>query len=247
MPSDPKAALVIRPFRVRELKWETPDVYTLVLVPADNQPMFPFIAGQWVYLHLLKADGTSAGRAAFSVASAVQESKESFELGIKISGDFTKAASKLIPEDVVGVQGPFGVFTLREHASPLVIFAGGIGISPFRSMIRTLWHDRASTDVYLFYSSREIEDVAYWEELEQIAKTWPNFHPVFTLTTEDVPPAWKGEKGRISIDMIKKYLPDLSRGEFLTCGPTGFMDAVKAMLEAEGVDTKARLRKELFG
>jgi ferredoxin-NADP reductase len=245
--SDPKAVLQIRPFRVQELKWETPDTFTLILVPADAQPMFAFKAGQWIYLHVLKADGTSAGRAAFSVASAPQQSTDRFELGIKVHGNFTKATSQLIPEDMVGVQGPFGVFVLHEDVSPVVIFAGGIGISPFRSMIRKLWHDQSATDVYLFYSNREIEDVAYWEEFEQIAKSWPNFHPIYTLTTEDVPPAWTGEKGRLSSAMIKKYLPDLSRGEFLMCGPLGFMDTVRQILEAEGVDTKTRLRKELFG
>lgn len=238
--------LVIRRFHVVELKWETLNIFTLVLAPEEGESMVSFLPGQWVYLHLLNPDGTTWARAAFSVASAPEESGEKLELCIKIYGEFTKRASKLAPLDVVGIQGPFGVFTLHEDVSPLVIFAAGVGITPFRSMIRSLAVRRSSSDVILFYTNRTIEETAHFEELTRLAKEWPALHPVFTLTGT-APRNWEGETGRINAPMVKNYVKDFERGEFLACGPVTFMDGVKAILEAEGVDTKKRFRKELFG
>lgn len=246
--TDPKELLRVRPFQVREIKWETPAVYTLVLEPAAEEAMVPFLAGQWLYLHLMKEDGTSAGRAVFSIASAPSESALSLDLGLKVAGGFTQAASKLMPGDSVGLQGPFGIFTLKDdEEEPLIFFAGGIGITPFRSMVRELWRRGSRRSVVLFYSNREVEEVAYWEEFERMAKEMASFKPVFILTTDDVPPVWAGETRRLDAAMVKAHVPDLSRGSFLMCGPQGYMEAVKSILEGEGVDTKARLRKELFG
>mgnify|MGYP000735797392 CR=1 FL=1 len=72
-------------------------------------------------------------------------------------------------------------------------------------------------------------------------------NPVNEAATADVPPAWRGERGRINGEMVKKYFSDFANGDFLMCGPDGFMDGVKAMLEAEGVEVKGHLRKESFG
>ncbi|MSR85078.1 FAD-dependent oxidoreductase [Candidatus Uhrbacteria bacterium] len=239
------AVLEKQSFLVREIKWETPSTFTLVLAP-ESGAMFSFAAGQWVYLYLLNEDGSSWARAAFSIASAPEEAQKQFELGIKIYGDFTKRASKLMPDDHVQIQGPFGVFTLHENISPLVMFAGGIGVTPFRSQIRSLWKRRSATQVYLFYSNKIVEETAYFEELQAMAKEWPALHVIFLLTSE-APAKWPGETGRLNLEIIKRHVPSLDQGEFLMCGPPGFMDSIKAILDTQGVDTKKRLRKELFG
>jgi len=242
--TDPKAALTLQKFAVEELKWETESIFTLVLVP-DEGEVFEFLPGQWAYLHLLNEDGTT-WRAPFSIATAPEESKNKVEFSIKIRGDFTKRASRLIPGDRVAVQGPFGVFFLHEDVSPLVMFAAGIGIMPFRSMIRSLALRKAGTEVYLFYSGKSVEGMAYFPELKKIALEWTAFHPVFTLT-ESAPPKWEGEIGRINAEMVKKYYHAFDQGEFLMCGPEHFMEDVESMLKAQSVDTKKRLRRELFG
>jgi ferredoxin-NADP reductase len=239
--------LRVRPYIVREIKWESVDVYTLRLEPAPGEPMISFLPGQWVYLHLLNPDGSSWGRAAFSIASAPNESKEMIELAIKIEKDFTKRGGHLQPGDKVGIQGPFGVFVLPQNVTPLVMFAGGIGISPLRSMLREAYLRQLPVDITLFYSNRYVEDAVYLEELEDLGNTWPNFHPIFTLTGDDNPSIWKGELGRCDAAMLRRHLSDFTKGEFLMCGPDAFMDQVKVILEGEGVDVKKRLKKELFG
>lgn len=233
-------------FRVKERKWETKDIFTLVLEPEQNGEMIGFKAGQWVYLHLLNLDGSTWARAPFSIATAPEEAAGGLELGIKIKGEFTNKASQLGPDDVVGLQGPFGVFIVPENAKRLVMFAGGIGITPLRSMIRSLYLRRAAVPVTLFYSVKAAEDGAYFEELAKMAKEWPDLHPVFTLT-DDVPRTWAHEQGRITAEMIKKYCPDLVQADFMLCGPSGFMAGIEQLLAGLGVDVKQKLKHEKFG
>ena len=239
-------ALVLRPYAVQELRWETADTFTLVLRPEVESEILSFVAGQWVYLNLLEPDGSVWARAAFSVATAPEESLSGFELAIKIYGDFTKRAAKLMPGDKVAIQGPFGVFTVPPTTKRLVCFAGGIGISPLRSMIRSLAQSAPETEVTLLSSNRLIEDAAYYEELIKLGEAWPNFHPVFTLTGE-APEGWQGERGRVSVDMVKRHVPIGPDVVYAMCGPHGFMQAVRESLVELGVNVKTQLKQESFG
>jgi ferredoxin-NADP reductase len=238
--------LKIRPFRVKELIWETVTTFTLVLEPVDPADMITFKAGQWVYLHLTNADGTPWARAAYSIASAPEDSKDSLRFGIKVHGDFTKKASQLMPDDVIAIQGPFGVYVLPEGDSPLVMFAGGVGITPLLCMIRSLVSQNASRKVTLFYSNTVVEDIAYFEELDSLAKRASWFKPVFILTRGS-PSVWPGESRRLDGAMLDTHVPTLEGAAFFMCGPKPFMDTVKLILEERGVDTRSRLKQELFG
>lgn len=244
MPLNP--VLVIRPYRVQELKWETADSFTMDIVPVDESDAVTFAPGQWVYLHLLNPDGTTWARAAYSIANAPSDGMP-LELGIKLKGDFTRRASKLMPEDRVAVQGPFGVFTLPKQEGPLVVFAAGIGITPFRSMLRELIAQKAERPVVLFYSNKTVEDAPYLEELLEMQKRAPWFTPVFNLT-QAAPEQGTWERGRLDTDMIGRYLPnDTPETTYLMCGPVGFMDTIKQALSSRGIDVKKRLKQELFG
>jgi ferredoxin-NADP reductase len=238
--------LQVNRYVVEELVWETLNVFTLKLSAEQGLP-FTFVAGQWVYLHLLNQDGSSWGRAAFSIASAPTESKKQIQLAVKIEKDFTKKAGQLQPGDVVGIQGPFGVFVLPETAPKLVMFAGGIGIAPFRSMIREVLARQLPIEIVLFYSNSFIEESVFFEELDDFALQSPKFKAICTLTGGDVSSEWTGETGRFNQVMFDKYCKDEPGNIYLMCGPEAFMEQVKEVLTVKGVDIKTRLKKELFG
>lgn len=238
--------LQVNRYIVEELVWESVNVFTLTLRPEQGAPL-AFAAGQWAYLHLLNQDGTSWGRAAFSLASAPAESKEKIQLAIKIEKDFTKRAGQLQPGDVVGIQGPFGVFVLPETASRVVMFAGGIGIAPFRGMIREILARHLPIKMVLFYSNRFIEESVFFEELDDYALQSPDFKAACTLTGGDVPGSWTGETGRFTHAMFDKYVQDEPGTIYLTCGPEAYMEQVKGVLVDKGIEVKTRLKKELFG
>lgn len=246
IPMSVPTVLQVNRYVVEELVWESVNVFTLKLSAEAGAPL-SFIAGQWVYLHLLNQDGSSWGRAAFSLASAPSESKERLQLAVKIEKDFTKKAGQLQPGDVVGIQGPFGVFTLPEKASKVVMFAGGIGIAPFRSMIREILARKLPIEMLIFNSNSFIEDAVFFEELDDFALQSPGFKAVNTLTGGDVSKDWTGETGRFNQAMFDKYCVDEPGNVYMMCGPEAFMESVKEVLTAKGIDTKTRLKKELFG
>jgi ferredoxin-NADP reductase len=239
-------ALVERPFVVKELKWETLDTFTLLLAPEDGQPSYEFIPGQWLYLHLLNEDGTSWARAAYSIASAPSKSKEVIELSIKLAGDFTKRASHLMPDDKVRIQGPFGVFCPPiQSDKPVVFFAGGIGITPFRSYVEECVIQGSKHPIVLVYSNRTIEEAPFMAEMQKLAEQ-QLLIPLLILT-RDAPDDWTEPVGRLNETHIDKLAPVLETAIFYACGPDEFMATAKALLAAKGVDVKARYKQESFG
>ncbi len=234
-----------RLFRVTRNRTLTPDAFELTLEPADDKPMFPFKAGQWVYLYLLNDDGSEWARAAFSIASAPTDSASRFDLAVKVYGDYTKRAQTLKEGDTVRIQGPFGLFVPKEEEAPLVMYAAGIGVTPFMSMIREELAHGCRREMVLFYTNKTTSDISYEKELRELAGMCPIFKVVFAVTRES-PDGWDGEVRRIDADIIRANVDDPEYAEHLMCGTNEFMDAVAAMLTDLGVDIKARLRKERF-
>lgn len=238
--------LIVRRFRIQEVKWETAETYTLVLAPEDANDMPAFKPGQWVYLHLFNEDGTMWAKAAYSISLAPEECSQRLELGIKLHGDFTKRASKLMPDDLVGVQGPFGVFVLPPGDSPLVMFAGGIGVTPLRSMLRSLIASGTTRPVTLFYSNKYVEESPYLEEFLAFAEKAPWFRFI-PILTQQAPSDWKGERGRLDLAMLQRHAVIDPGFTYLMCGPKPFMESIKGFLKEAGIDTKKQLKEELFG
>ena len=236
---------VLRHFRVLKNLPEAEGVFTLLLAPADEQPLFSFQAGQFAMLHLLNDDGTTWAKAAYSFATAPSDSTDTIEFGIKVSGDFTQRASRLTPGEIVGIQGPYGVFTLKTEDEPLVFLAAGIGITPLRSMIRDLLFKKDVRDLYVFYSDKNEACLAYRKEFEEFARQYSHFHFIPFLTRE-TSETWMGERGRITGEAVKRYLSTLQSAHYYMCGPVEFMNTLKEFLVGQGVDSKTQIQKEVF-
>lgn len=234
----------MRPYTVEELVWETPSTFTLRLTPDAGEGELLFKAGQWVYLHLLNEDGSSWGKAAFSLAMAPHE--RPLELCIKIAGDFTRKASNMSPGTRVMLQGPFGVFVPPvQPETPLLFCAGGIGVTPLRSMIRDLLVRGVTTRMALVYSNRYSEEAAYMEEMYAFANQYPHFQCIATLTGES-PHGWPGKLGRIDQVMLREAVDWLGASpQVYMCGPNHFMDAVRTCLGEVGV-ANSSIHQERF-
>lgn len=139
-------------------------------------------------------------------------------------------------EVAVTLINPRGSMVLPKNPSrPLVFVAGGIGITPFISMIRQATEEQSEQKIYLFYSNRTIKDSPFWEELESLAKANTNFNFIPTMTQED-PGAWHGETGYITGEMIKKHVSETADTIFYLAGPTGFVSGLTDTLTGLGVD-----------
>jgi ferredoxin-NADP reductase len=235
----------IRNFRIVDRRQETGDVIVLQLEPADTEPMFAFKAGQFISLHIFNDDGSEWGKSFYSIATAPSESSERFLLAIKVRGDFTQRASQLRAGDLVGIQGPFGAFVLRNEIEPLVMFAGGIGITPLRSMLREALVAQKDREIFLFYSDKTRESMAFLKEFRDLQGKHANFHPIFILTNEK-PLDWDGETCRLNSEMVSSRIKNMADARYCMCGPKGFMECVREILVSCSVDVKTRLKQELF-
>ena len=144
------------------------------------------------------------------------------------------------------VSRPRGSFTLHKDVTrPAVFLAGGIGITPVRSILQSATQERLPHKLYLFYSNREADDAAFIEELQGLAAQNPNFTLVPTVTGHQTL-AWPYEKGHISRDMLTRHLFLLNGPIYYIAGPSGMVTAMTELLNSSGV-SQDDVRTEEFG
>ena len=138
----------------------------------------------------------------------------------------------------VRIEGPFGSMTLhRKTTRPAIILAGGIGITPFRSMVFQAVRDGTGHRLLLFYANRRPEDAAFLAELQELSRLHPNLTLVATMTKfEKSMGSWTGEKGHINKEMLLKFAGNLTDPVYYTAGPPALVSAMKDMLGQAGVN-----------
>ena len=211
---------------------------------------FEFRAGQaldWTLIDPPETDAEGNTRA-FSIVSAP------FEPELAIATRMRDTAFKRVLRSMplgtqVKIDGPSGSFTLHKNsAKPAVLLAGGIGITPFRSIISQASHDQLSHQLYLFFSNRRPEDVAFLADLEEFTRQNPNFHLVATMTemSKSSRP-WKGETGFITPAMLTKHIPNLQGPIYYIAGPPAMVAAMRQILTQAAVDEDDIRTEEFAG
>jgi predicted ferric reductase len=156
---------------------------------------------------------------------------------IKSVGDFTATIGKTQPGDQAFLEGPFGHFsyTLRPQDKDIVFLAGGIGITPLMSMLRHMRDTQADISVLLFWGNKTEADIIFREELEALtAGEKPRLRVVHVLNQAGAD--WPGEKGYLSADLLKKYIPQgLDDKTYYICGPPAMTDLALRLLRQLGV------------
>ncbi len=200
---------------------------------------FDFAGGQSIDLTLVDPPETDdkGNTRAFSLASAPHEPLLMVATRQRDTA-FKRVLKDLPPGTQVKVEGPFGSMTLhRKVAIPAVILAGGIGITPFRSMICQAEKTNSGRRLFLFYSNRTPEDAAFLAELGELARQNPGFTFIATVTNvEKSPSSWAGEKGYIDADMLRRHVGNLAGPIYYVAGPPAMVSAMKEMLNRAGVD-----------
>ena len=136
-----------------------------------------------------------------------------------------------------------GDFVLPEDASrPLVFIAGGIGITPFISMLRYVKETGSGHRITLLCSNRSRETTAFLDELQEMARTIEALKLVLTMSDD---PTWPGEKRTIDAQFIKDHVPDSQPRLFMIAGPPGMDEAMGTVLTQVGVD-RTNIKVERF-
>ena len=209
-----------------------------------------FKAGQYLNFTLLDPPETDAegNTRTFSIASAPDE--EELMMATRMRDTAFKRVLKTMPLGAqVEIEGPYGNFTLHKNAArPAVFLTGGIGITPYRSIIRDAGRKKLPHRLLLFYSNRRPEDGAFLEELQQTERVNPNYQFVGTMTDmANSKRPWQGKTGYINRDMLAQSISDLTTPIYYIAGPPGMVTAMRKMLGDAGINDDGIRTEEFNG
>ena len=214
--------------------------------PAD----FVFKAGQFMDVTLVEPPETDAegNTRAFSIAAPPDAADLVIATRMRDTA-FKRTLKTAAIGMPVEIDGPMGSFTLHENASrPAVCLVGGIGITPFISIVRNAASRALPHKIYLFYSNRRPEDAAFLKELQGLPAKNPNFVFVPTMTQAGEPPEiWKGETGYITKALIDKYVRDGANAVYYAAGPQAMVAAMRKVLNDAGVSDDDIKTEEFSG
>lgn len=209
-----------------EKKEEAPLVTTLFLRAEGEQPHF--IAGQYLTVRLPgfePAEGKS-----YSISSAPHD--ELLTLTIKEMGAFSHSILAREIGETLTTSTPYGFFYPDEPCAPHLIFiAGGIGITPCISMIRSLLHTAPDTHITLLYSNRTEADIIFKDALATLAREHTNFSIHHFLTREDTVETDTIHRGRITEATLAKFTKN-PEADYFICGSMDFTKSLWSHLRA---------------
>ena len=211
---------------------------------------FVFKAGQFLEITLTSPPETDSegDSRAFSIASAPHE--EMLMVATRMRDTAFKRVLGGMPLGAqVKVEGPFGDLVLHNNQARAAVFlAGGIGITPFRSMVVRAAKEQLPHHLFLFYSNRRPEDAPFLEELKSLERRNPNFRFVGTMTDmARSGRSWDGETGYLDHEMLSRYLEGAASPIYYIAGPPAMVTALREMLNHAGVDDDDIRMEEFAG
>jgi propane monooxygenase reductase subunit len=213
----------------------THDIRRLVVKVSEPDGL-EFKAGQYVDISIPGADGEHRS---FSMANAPGEpGRLEFMIKLYEGGRFSGLLSNgngISVGDELTCKGPFGMFTLRD-SSPrrLVFIAGGAGMAPVLSLLRSMAEKGTERPATFYYGARTADDLFALEEMKELGEKLPDFTFVPALSEDEEGGDWDGESGLIT-DVVDRMEEDLEDVDAYLCGPPPMVDAAIALLERRGV------------
>jgi len=248
---------------LEKIKVEGTDVMSFKFSKQVDKPqedktssLLEYTAGQFAYFDLDNVVADSKGTTRhFTISSSPNE--DFLMLSTKIrDSPYKQRLSTLEKGDKVNVSGPEGEFVLPEDNSKSIIFlSGGIGVTPFRSMIKYVIEEELPVKIIMFDSNKNQQNILFKREFDNWASLNENLKIIYTLSDDNSnankvsgTEEWKGENGRIDKEMILKYVDNnvLNNSIFYICGPPEMLKSMQSLLEKELEIPKERIKVEEF-
>jgi ferredoxin-NADP reductase/ferredoxin len=232
---------------VSEIFEETPTVKTFRLTDvAGGKLPFVTVPGQFLGLAVIP-NGKVVNRS-YTIASSPTQ-PDYCEITVKHE-DQGIVSSYLHQQVHVGellqITAPSGKFTFTEpDGDSVVLIAGGVGVTPFMSIIRYLTDRSWKGDIYLFFTCKNKSSIIFREELEYLQERYPNLHVFIVLTRPEGPLKDTYLSGHITKEMLDEHVPEIATRRIHICGPPKMIDAVSQMLNELDVP-KENVKTELF-
>jgi len=209
---------------------------------------FVYQAGQAIDLQLLDPPAEEGQDSRmFSLVSAPFE--QELAVAIRMRDSAFKRALGALPDGAgIGFDGPFGDLTLDGGGRPAVFIAGGIGITPFMSMLRQAAEERSPQPLFLAYSNRRPEDAAFLDELQQLERQNQRFRLLATMTDMSKSArAWAGETGYVDADKLRRFVGDITAPVYYLVGPPAMVEGMQQTLAAAGIAEEQIRTEEFYG
>ena len=210
---------------------------------------FQFRAGQYIDVTLLDPPqtDTEGNTRTFSLVNA--PSADTLIIATRMRDTaFKRVLASLPLGSYVNIKGPMGSFCLQRDASlPTILLAGGIGITPFMSIIADAADRKLSHELFLFYSNRKPKDAPFLDHLAHLSSLNQHFHFVPTMTETGDANGWKGESARLSPGLIGRHVPDFLHARYFIAGPPAMVAGVSQSLLQSGVEEDNVRADEFFG
>lgn len=231
---NPKRSLVL--FLKKKTKLSS-QIYEFSFANKNN---FSFIPGQYLEWTIPHSNFDSRGvRRYFTISSSPTE--EEIKLAVRVnenSSSFKKALLNLSEKQKIVASGPYGDFVLpNEKNKKLVFIAGGIGVTPFRSIIKSLLDKNEKRDIVFFYTCAT-QDAFVFKELFDSASKELGIKVIYVLTdTKSVSKDWDGKTGRLTLEMLQE-IPDYKERIYYLSGPDAMVRSYKNLVKSLGVYAK---------
>lgn len=237
------------------------DVMSFKFGRQDNisHNIFNYAAGQYAFFDIGGVYNDPEGPVRhFSLVSSPTEEEIIISTRIRDT-PYKKRLSSLKIGSKAKVTKPLGKFVLHDdYSKPAVLLSGGIGVTPFRSMIKYATDKQLPIRIVMFDSNRNIPNILYKEEFDECLNKNTNLKIVYTITEKEddnqpssatgVNEEWKGERGRIDKAMLERHLNDneIKNSIYYICGPPGMLNAIKELLQNSLQIPKDQIRTEEF-
>lgn len=232
--------------KLKEQRPETPDVMTFVFDLGGQS--YSYTAGQFAFFELdaLTTDDPRGKRRHFTLSSSPTE-QGIVQFTTKFRGSGFKETLRTAALGLqVELEPPRGRFTLPGDAGqPIVFLGGGIGVTPFRSMLRLASDENLPHEITMLYSAPSPENIVFRREFDHLPQENPHVKIVLTVSDAPEESAWQGERGRINADKIEQYVNDIPKTIFYTCGPPPMVQAMEELLKSMNVPEE-QIRIERF-
>lgn len=230
------------------------DITSFKFSRGDGQNNLNYRAGQYSIVDLGTKQDPKGPIRSFTISSSPTE-RDYILITTRIrDSPFKQKLSKLDIGTSVKITAPAGQFTLpSDDSSPVVFLSGGIGVTPFRSMIKYVTDKQLPLKITLFDSNRNQSNILYKEEFDSWANLNKHLKVVYTITDEEpetisASTKWKGEKGRIDGSMLERHMSkdEMNNSVFYICGPPVMLNAMQKLLSKEIGVPANRIKIEEF-
>ncbi len=195
---------------------------------------FRYTAGQYIKMKLPIKNPDNRGNSRYFTLSS-SPTEEFLKVTTRIiKSSFKMELNKLQDGDKVELRGPWGDFVLDEKDTRTRVFlAGGIGLTPYHSMMKYATDSKLNVKIILFVSYSSEKGMLFQKEFEEMVSKNKNIQIVVTITKPG--PDWKGEVGRITKELLEKHLDMLSEYVYYVSGPDPMIAGLKKILTQKGI------------